>query len=118
MTFMPRSTTRVTARLTPSQAQASIAVRADGARWTFLSNHAHVLICLAKDGDLRMRDLAARIGITERAVQMIVADLVAAGYLQVSKDGRRNHYAVNDSLYLRHPVEKHRQVKDLLVLGQ
>jgi DNA-binding MarR family transcriptional regulator len=88
------------------------------ARWTFLSNHAHVLICLARDGDLRMRDLAAMIGITERAVQMIVADLVEAGYLRVTKDGRRNSYTVVETLNLRHPVEAHRTIRDLLRLAQ
>ncbi len=88
------------------------------ARWTFLSNHAHVLICLARDGDLRMRDLAAMIGITERAVQMIVADLVEAGYLRVTKDGRRNSYTVIETLNLRHPVEAHRTIRDLLRLAQ
>jgi hypothetical protein len=86
------------------------------APWTFLTNHAHVLICLARDGDLRMRDLAVQVGITERAVQRIVHDLVAGGFLRVAKDGRRNHYTVNDRIPLRHPVEAHRTVRDLLGL--
>lgn len=84
--------------------------------WTFLSNHAHVLVCLARDPAMRMRDLADLVGITERAVQRIVHDLVEGGYLRVTKDGRRNHYAVNDRQPLRHAVEAHRSVRDLLNL--
>ena len=84
------------------------------ATWTFLSNHAHVLICLSRAPDLRMRDLAQAVGITERAVQRIVADLVDGGFLTVTKDGRRNRYTVNERLPLRHPVEAERTVGDLL----
>lgn len=86
------------------------------ATWTFLSNHAHVLICLARTPDARMRDVAQEVGITERAVQRIVAELAEGGFLSVEKSGRRNHYAVNDRLPLRHPVEAHRTIKDLLAL--
>lgn len=86
------------------------------APWTFLSNHAHVLILLARDGDIRMREVAERVGITERAVQRIVGELVAAGYVEVRKDGRRNAYRVRRDLPLRHPVEAHRKVGDLLRL--
>ena len=86
------------------------------ATWTFLSNHAHVLICLSRSSDLRMRDIAQEVGITERAVQRIVAELIDGGFLSVSKDGRRNHYTVNDKLALRHPVEAHRTIRDLLAL--
>lgn len=88
-----------------------------GTGWTFLSNHAHVLICLAQTPDHRMRDLAQRIGITERAVQRIVADLQDGGFLKVTRDGRRNHYEINDRLALRHPVEAHRHIRDLIALG-
>ena len=87
------------------------------AGWTFLSNHAHVLICLAQTPDYRMRDLAQRIGITERAVQRIVADLQDCGFLKVTRDGRRNHYEINDQLPLRHAVEAHRHIRDLIALG-
>ena len=73
--------------------------------WTFLSNHAHTLILLCEDPDLRMRDVAERVDITERAVQRIVHDLVEEGYLTVSKEGRRNHYNPNLSATLRHPLE-------------
>ncbi len=75
-------------------------------RWTFLSNHAHVLILLARQPDLRMRDLAERVGVTERAVQRIVAELAAEGYVDVQKSGRRNHYSVRPDQPLRHPVEE------------
>ena len=78
--------------------------------WTFLTNHAHVLVCLARDGDLRLRDVAARVGITERAVQRIVADLEAGGYLDIGKQGRRNTYTVRRGRPLRHPVESRRTV--------
>jgi DNA-binding Lrp family transcriptional regulator len=90
-----------------------------GSGWTFLTNHAHVLFCIAQDPDVRLRDVAARVGITERAVQRIVTDLEGEGYLDVSKEGRRNRYRVNYDLPLRHPIERHRTVKALidLVLG-
>jgi len=86
------------------------------ATWTFLSNHAHVLICLARSADLRIRDLSQAVGITERAVQRILAELTDGGFLTVTKDGRRNHYTVNDKLPLRHPVEAPHTVRDLLAL--
>lgn len=87
--------------------------------WTFLSNHAHVLICIAEDPETRMRDLAARVGITERAVQRIVTDLEDAGYLARQKEGRRNRYSVDASRPLRHPIERHCATDALLnlVLG-
>jgi hypothetical protein len=85
--------------------------------WTFLSNHAHVLICVAADPDARMRDVAIRVGITERAVQRIVAELEAGGYLVVTRVGRRNTYEVNADRPLRHPVEGHRTVGHLVELG-
>ena len=84
--------------------------------WTFLSNHAHVLISLARTPDARIRDLALAVGITERAVQRILAELTEGGFLNVIKDGRRNHYSVNDRLPLRHPVEAPHTVRDLLGL--
>lgn len=87
--------------------------------WTFLTNHAHVLFCIVQDPEVRLRDVAARVGITERAVQRIVTDLENEGYLKVSKEGRRNRYQVNFDLPLRHPIERHRSVRALigLVLG-
>ena len=73
--------------------------------WTFLSNHAHVLFLLCSDPDLRMRDLAEKVQITERAVQRIIHDLVHEGYLLVQKEGRRNHYEPQLQQHLRHPLE-------------
>ncbi len=84
------------------------------ATWTFLTNHAHVLICLSSDADLRMRDLAVRIGITERAVSRIIHDLSEAGFLEITKEGRRNHYRVRHDMSMRHPVEAHVQIGSLL----
>jgi DNA-binding IclR family transcriptional regulator len=80
----------------------------------FFTNHAHVLFLIARDGSLRMRELAAEIGITERAVQRIVEELTANGYLKVTKDGRRNRYYVERDLPLRHQVESHRNVGQLV----
>ncbi len=84
--------------------------------WTFLSNHTHVLICLADDPEMRLRDVAARVGITERAVFRIVADLEDAGVLTRHKEGRRNSYEVHGEQPLRHPIESHKTVEDLLDL--
>lgn len=84
--------------------------------WTFLSNHAHVLLLLAQDSTIRLRDVAERVGITERAVQRIVADLEHGRYIQREKDGRRNRYRVYSKKPLRHPVEAHRDVGALVDL--
>lgn len=75
------------------------------AEWTFLSNHGHVLVSLAKDPGARMRDVAEAVGITERAVQQIVSDLVRDGYLDKEKVGRRNRYAVVRGSHFRHDLE-------------
>jgi len=73
-----------------------------GRRWTFLSNHGHVLVSLARDPDARTREMAESVGITERAVQQIVRDLVEDGYVEKVKVGRRNRYTVVRATYLRH----------------
>src|SRR5882762_2892766 len=83
---------------------------------TFLSNHAHVLLCIAKEPELRLREVAHRVGITERAVQRIVADLEEGGYLSRSREGRRNRYEVHPDRPLRHSVESHREGGVLLNL--
>ncbi|MEM9417992.1 MAG: winged helix-turn-helix domain-containing protein [Planctomycetota bacterium] len=83
-------------------------------QFTFLSNHSHVLLLLALEPDLRLRDLATQVNITERAVQKIVADLEAAGIVTREKEGRRNHYIIHRDQPLRHPVEAHRTVDDLI----
>lgn len=87
-----------------------------GAHWTFLTNHSHVLVCLSQDPFLRLRDIADRVGITERAVQRIVTDLETAGAVQRIKEGRRNRYIVNRELHLRHPIEAHRTIGALIAL--
>lgn len=87
---------------------------ARGDQWTFLTNHARVLIALARDPEARGRDVADQIGITERAVQLIVADLEAAGYLTRTRVGRRNRYTIDPTVALRHPSEADHPVGDLL----
>lgn len=82
--------------------------------WTFLTNHSHVLLCIADDPDVRLRDVALKVGITERAAQRIVAELEAAGYLSHQRVGRRNHYEVHTNLPLRHPLEDHLEIGALL----
>ncbi|MDH3247862.1 MAG: helix-turn-helix domain-containing protein [Acidimicrobiia bacterium] len=82
--------------------------------WTFLTNHSHVLICLARDPDLRLRDLADAVGITERAVQGIVSDLEAAGFITKRREGRRNHYSIVRGGSMRHQVEAGHTVGELL----
>jgi DNA-binding MarR family transcriptional regulator len=84
--------------------------------WTFLSNHAHVLVCVAEQPDVRIRDIAFRVGITERAASNIVSDLEVDGYLTRERLGRNNHYRLNRSLPLRHPLEQHKKIGDLLSL--
>jgi DNA-binding IclR family transcriptional regulator len=73
--------------------------------WTFLTNHAHVLVAIARNPELRLREIAGLVGITERAAQGIVHDLAEAGYLTRERVGRRNRYEVNAELPLRHPLE-------------
>lgn len=87
-------------------------------RWTFLTNYSHVLLSIAADPSIRLREVAIKVGITERAAQRIVADLIEAGYLESTKVGRRNQYRVNGTLPLRHPVEQGNQVAALLALIQ
>lgn len=84
------------------------------ADWTFLTNHAHVLICVARDPGARLRDVAEAVGITERAAQRIVADLVEAGYLERQREGRRNRYELKPELPLRHPLENEHAVGEIL----
>lgn len=85
-------------------------------QWTFLTNHAHVLILLHGEPELVLREVAARVGITERAVQRIVQDLEEEGFLRRHKIGRRNQYEVLAKHPLRHPIESHRKIGDLLKL--
>lgn len=87
-----------------------------GHRWTFLTNHAHVLAVLHADPDLVLREVAARVRITERAVQRIVQDLEEGGFIRRQKVGRQNRYQVITNKSLRHPIEAHRNIGDLLGL--
>ena len=90
------------------------------APWTFLTNHSHVLLCLADDSEMRMRDIAEKVGITERAVQRIISDLVDSGYLQREREGRSNKYRIQEDMHLRHRIEHEKTIRDLvdLVLPQ
>jgi predicted transcriptional regulator len=82
--------------------------------WTFLTNHSHVLLSIAQDPTIRLREVAEKVGITERAVQRIVAELEATGYLEHDRVGRRNHYRIHGNLPLRHPLENHLEVDVIL----
>jgi DNA-binding MarR family transcriptional regulator len=90
--------------------------RRDAAPWTFLTNHTHVLFCIARDPEVRMRDVATAVGVTERAVQRIVLELEEAGYLVRTREGRRNHYEIRARMPLRHEIEQHCEVADLLAV--
>ena len=93
---------------------ASIDPPSQAPRWGFLTNHAHVLVCVAHDPGIRLRDIAAAVGITERAAHRIVAELVDEGYLLRERAGRRNRYQVVEDLSLRHPVLGDHRVGELL----
>ena len=84
--------------------------------WTFLSNHGHVLVALSKDPTLRIRDLVDLIGITERSVRALVADLKEGGYIDIVKNGRRNQYRINEGMNFRHPAEATYQIRELLTI--
>jgi predicted ArsR family transcriptional regulator len=88
----------------------------DAKAWRFVTNHTQVLLCISRDGDLRLRDVAEKVGITERAAQRIVADLVEAGFVERKRVGRRNHYSVDRSAKMRHPAQMHQEIGDLLDL--
>ena len=83
-------------------------------RWDFLTNHAHVLVCVARDPGIRLREIAAAVGITERAAHRILSELVDEGYVVRERQGRRNHYQVKTELPLRHPLARELEVGDLL----
>ena len=84
--------------------------------WTFLTNHARVLVCIAHDPGVRLRDIAARLDITERSAYGIVADLVRAGYIVKQRDGRRNRYQIQEHLPLPEPTSRERTVGEILAL--
>ena len=84
--------------------------------WRFLSNHTQVLLCVQRDPDARFRDIAERVGITERAAQRIVADLIESGYVESERIGRRNHYRVNLDIAMRHPAQEGHDIGEILRL--
>lgn len=86
------------------------------ATWTFLSNHGHVLLAIARNSDATLREVATAVGITARAVQRILVDLEAGRYVERVRTGRRNRYKVHSELPLRHPITKHRDIGSLIEL--
>jgi DNA-binding MarR family transcriptional regulator len=84
--------------------------------WRFLSNHTQVLLCVQRDPDIRFRDIARMVGITERAAQRIVADLIESGYVESERIGRRNHYSVNPDIAMRHPAQEGHDIGEVLRL--
>lgn len=106
----------------PSQAEArtivSTFMRNDSGNgdhtWAFVTNYAHVLVCLAADPGARLRDIAETVGVTERTAAQLVKDLERAGYLTKTRHGRRNQYEVHDELPLRHPQHRHHTVGELI----
>ncbi|GAA0232636.1 hypothetical protein GCM10010492_34250 [Saccharothrix mutabilis subsp. mutabilis] len=98
----------------PTDHAGATASQASGGSWTFLSNHAHVLLCLAADPHQTLPVIAEKVGITTRAVQLILTDLIQGGYIERTKVGRRNHYRINPDGHLRHPLEAHHRIADLI----
>lgn len=95
-----------------------MAKHSGASKWTFLTNHGHVLLCLAQASGLRLRDVAEQVGVTERAVQRIVADLEDGGYLRRRRSGRQNVYEIDAAQPLRHPVEANHSVGELIALSE
>jgi DNA-binding MarR family transcriptional regulator len=87
-------------------------------QWRFVTNHAHVLSCIAANPTARLRDIASTVGITERSAAQIMGDLAKAGYLTKTRDGRRNQYEVHGELPLRHPQHRHHTVGGLIAFLQ
>jgi DNA-binding transcriptional ArsR family regulator len=106
-TEVPRSVTRRAAQVVEKSSQEN---------WTFLSNHSHVLVALAENPRLSLREVSLLVGVTERSVQRIVTDLEEAGYITKEKVGRNNQYSIKEKIPLRHPLEKHCTVGQLLDL--
>lgn len=100
----------------PQKGGNGVPATSSGPRWTFLTNHSHVLVLLHNDPDVVLRQVALQVGITERAVQRIVQDLEAGGFIERERVGRRNRYHVLTDQPLRHPIEDHRCIGDLLQL--
>jgi len=88
----------------------------DNRTWTFLTNHTQVLLCIARDGDVRTRDIAQMVGITERAAQRIVAELAEAGFISIERVGRRHRYAIDRESAMRHDAQAGHDIGELLDL--
>lgn len=86
--------------------------------WRFLSNHTQVLLCIQRDPNARFRDIAQSVGITERAAQRIVADLIESGYVESERVGRRNRYRIRTDIAMRHPAQHGHEIGELLELLQ
>jgi len=84
--------------------------------WTFLTNHAQVLVCIARDPGIRLRDIGERVGITERAAHRIVVELAEAGYITRERNGRRNHYTINAHFPLPDPIAREQNLGELLAI--
>jgi DNA-binding MarR family transcriptional regulator len=84
--------------------------------WRFVTSHTQVLLCLASDPDVRLRDVAEQVGITERAAQRIVADLIESGYVERARVGRRNRYTINKRAEMRHEAQRGHEIGTLLDL--
>jgi DNA-binding IclR family transcriptional regulator len=84
--------------------------------WAFLTNHARVLVCIAHDPAIRLRDIGERLGITERAAHRIIAELAAAGYISRQRNGRRNHYTINEHLPLPDAIAREQSIGELLTI--
>jgi len=84
--------------------------------WTFLTNHAHVLLCVAEVPDVRVREIAETVGVTERAAQRILTELEEAGYISKTRDGRRNRYSINPGVRMRHPMDQEHHIGELVDL--
>jgi DNA-binding IclR family transcriptional regulator len=84
--------------------------------WRFLSNHTQVLLCIQRDPNVRFRDIAQMVGITERAAQRIVADLIESGYVESERIGRRNRYRIDPDIGMRHPAQDGHDIGELLRL--
>lgn len=103
-------------KVTKSSPKVDSAKSSSEGTWTIFTNHAHVMILLAQSPEMVLREVALKVGITERAVQKIVADLEETGFIQKEKVGRSNHYKLILDKPLRHPIESHKTVKEVITL--
>ncbi len=113
---MPAAATPLNTSSPPPVAALPTQPQTEQPRWTFLTNHAHVLVLLWQNPAIIVREVARQVGITERAVQHILAELENAGILQRTRVGRQNRYHIETSVPLRHPIESHRTIGELLQL--